>query len=114
LAFVHDLLVNNTGLSFSRETLYGTYVFLALATGIVFGLSYWVSLKNFERAGLAYMGFSLLKMMAFVLYLLPALKADEPALKPVILQQLVVYLLFLAFEAGSVFRLLSKGSRIDL
>jgi len=52
--------------------------------------------------------------MAFVLYLLPALKADEPALKPVILQQLVVYLLFLAFEAGSVFRLLSKGSRIDL
>lgn len=83
---------------------------MALATLVVFGLSYWVSVRNFERAGLAYMGFSLLKMMVFVLYLLPALKAGDPDLKPIILQQLVVYLLFLAFEAGSVFRLLAKSS----
>jgi hypothetical protein len=106
---LHDVVVNNTDLEFSRNSLYGTYIFLALATLVVFSLSYWVSRKNFERAGLAYMGFSLLKMMAFVLYLLPALKADDPDLKPIILQQLVVYLLFLAFEAGSVFRLLGKG-----
>lgn len=104
------MLVNQTDLDFSRDKLYGTYIFLALATLVVFGLTYWVSVRNFERAGLAYMGFSLLKMMAFVLYLLPALKAGDPTLKPIILQQLVVYLLFLAFEAGSVFRLLAKST----
>ncbi len=109
MAFVHDQLVRNTDLEFHRELLYGTYIFMALATFIVYGLSYWVSRKSFERAGLAYMGFSLLKMMAFILYLLPALKADDPAMKEIILQQLMVYLVFLVFEAASVFRLLRGG-----
>ena len=109
LAFLHDQVVRYTDLEFNREVLFGTYIFLALATMVVYGLTLWVSIRNFERAGLAYMGFGLLKMMAFVLYLLPALKAGDPSLKPLILQQLAVYLLFLAFEAASIFRLLNKG-----
>ena len=84
-------------------------MFLGVATLVVYGLSYWVSIKNFERTGLAYMGFSLLKMMAFVLYLMPALKGGDPTSKPIIIQQLVVYLLFLAFEAASIFKLLRKA-----
>lgn len=109
MAFVHDLVVVNTDLAFSRSDLFATYIMLAIATAVVYSLSFWVSRKSFERAGLAYMGFSLLKMMAFVVFLLPALKSGDDSLKPVILQQLVVYLLFLAFEAASVFRMLRAG-----
>jgi uncharacterized membrane protein len=108
LAFIHDLLVMQTALIFSRNMLFGTYVFMAVATLVVFGLTFWVSRKNYERAGLSYLGFGLLKMMAFVLYLMPALKADDPALKSTIFQQLAVYLLFLAFEAASVYKLLRR------
>mgnify|MGYP006286679143 CR=1 FL=1 len=108
LAFLHDVLVMQTELSFSRQLLFGTYVFMTVATLMVFGLTFWVSIKNYERAGLAYMGFSLLKMMGFVIYLLPALKSGDTGLKAIILQQLVVYLIFLAFEAASVFKLLRR------
>lgn len=105
-ALLHDLLIRCTELSLARSELYEIYVLLLILSLLVYMAVHCVARKSFDRAGFAYMGASLLKMMAFVVYLLPLLRTEKPPDKPVIVQYLAVYLLFLIVEAAAVFKLL--------
>ncbi len=108
LAFAHDLLVRFTSLELSRYKLFEIHVFLAVLTLLSYMALQWVARKNYERAGFAFLGSSLLKMMASLLYLLPMIRSEAPELKSTVLQFLVAYILYLFLEAREVFTLLRK------
>lgn len=107
LAFAHDLIVGFTALSLSRENLFAIYIFLAALTFLVFLLVQWLARVNYERAGMAYLATGFLKMMASVVFLLPEIRMEEPP-KSYILQFMAAFLLFLAFEAVVLFKLLRQ------
>jgi len=89
---------------YSILSIYTFHVVSALAVAGIVTLV----LKNFkDYAGFAFMGTSLLKMLAAILFLLPGFLSDNKPSLINILNFFIPYFLFLIFEAVQVIKLIN-------
>lgn len=83
------------------------YAFHITAAYVVAGLIQLVHANYKDYAGFAFMGTSLLKMLAAILFLLPGFLSDNKPSFANIMNFFVPYFLFLIFEAIQVIRLIN-------
>lgn len=91
------------------------YLFHVVSALIVAGIIQLVYANSKDHAGFAFMGTSLLKMLAAILFLLPGFLSDDKPDFENILNFFVPYFLFLIFEAIQVIKLINpkESSKID-
>lgn len=87
---------------------FSIYLFHFLVTAIILvGL---IAVKNtyFEKTGFAFMAFSLLKMLASIIFLLPLIQAENMDYIPDVLAFFIPYFLFLLFEIFYAIKILNS------
>lgn len=95
IQFLLTQVVFETDLFYSNWSI---FVFLFLTTLVIYLIVAWVY-ENFEdKTGFAFMGLSLLKMFAAVVFLLPLLLSDIASALDSIFAFFIPYFLFLLFE----------------
>lgn len=90
------------------------YLFHVISAYAVAGIIHLVYVNSKDHAGYAFMGTSLLKMLAAILFLLPGFLSEEKPTFANLLNFFVPYFLFLIFEAIQVIKIINpKGSAQD-
>ena len=106
ILLLHYILDEFTGIV-TYYTLTSIYAFHIISALLVMGIIHWVYKKSKDHTGFAFMGTSLLKMLAAVIFLLPSFLADAKPDFGNILNFFIPYFLFLIFEAVQVVRLIN-------
>ena len=90
---------------YSTHTIYLFHFFVTLI--ILVGL---IAVKNtfYEKTGFAFMAFSLLKMLASVIFLLPLIQSEKNDYIPDVIAFFVPYFLFLLFEIFYAIKILNS------
>ncbi len=108
LIVVHFLIIQNLGGVDFYYSLASIYSFYVLATLIIYLALIFTYTKYHEYTGYTFMGASLLKMLAAVLFLLPML-LDKPAnLFFNIISFFIPYFLYLIFETVYAVKLINS------
>jgi hypothetical protein len=84
------------------------YVFHFILTLISYGFLLFVNKTFADKTGFAFMGFSLLKMLAAVVFLIPLLQSDVVSKIPDVSAFFIPYFLFLFIETFFAVKLLNK------
>ncbi len=108
LIVIHYLLIQNLdGINF-YYSLPAIYLFHVLATLVIYLALVFIYIKYQEYTGYTFMGASLLKMLAAVLFLLPMLlqKPENPFLN--IISFFIPYFLYLIFETIYAVKLINS------
>ena len=84
------------------------YLFHLVITLISYGFLLFVNRTFADKTGFAFMGFSLFKMMAAIVFLIPLIQSDLESQIPDVSAFFISYFLYLFFETLFAVRLLSK------
>lgn len=99
--------------NFVEATLYystvSNYAFHILATILIYAILLYINLNFEDKTGFAFMGMGLLKMLAAVLFLLPALLNDEVSIFAQVIAFFVPYFIFLIFETTFAVKLINHN-----
>ncbi|SHF70723.1 hypothetical protein SAMN05444483_102122 [Salegentibacter echinorum] len=87
---------------------YSIYIFHGVATSIIYGILVLVYRNFKDKTGFAFMGLSLLKMLAAVLFLLPLVLSEANAIFANILIFFIPYFLFLVLETLYAVKLINR------
>lgn len=87
--------------------LWGIYLFFILSTGLIYAVLLYIQQNYPEKTGFAFMGFSLLKMLAALIFLFPLILSGIPSAFPNIMSFFIPYFLFLIFETIYVVKLIN-------
>jgi uncharacterized membrane protein len=88
---------------------YSIYIFHFSATFLIYVVLVFIYRKFSDKAGFAFMGLSLLKMFAAVIFLLPLVLSEVNAVFANILAFFIPYFLFLVFETLYAVKLINKA-----
>ncbi|WP_081208097.1 hypothetical protein [Salegentibacter sediminis] len=108
LLFVTQYLLLN--FIFESELFYpvwAVYLFHFFATFIIYSILIWVHHNFQDKTGFAFMGLSLLKMLAAIVFLLPLILSEVSSVFLNILAFFIPYFLFLIFETLYVVKLIN-------
>lgn len=94
-------------ISFFYST-WSIYVFHVVITLFSYGFLLFVNKTFADKTGFAFMGFSLIKMMAAIVFLIPLIQSDLKSQIPDVSAFFIPYFLYLFFETLFAVRLLSK------
>jgi hypothetical protein len=83
------------------------YAFHIISAFFVAGIIQWIHANYKDYAGFAFMGTSLFKMLAAILFLLPGFLSDDKPSFTNILNFFVPYFIYLVFEAIQVIKLIN-------
>lgn len=86
---------------------YGIYLFHFLATFFIYLLLVWIYQNFRDKAGFAFMGASLLKMLAAIIFLLPMLLNNTGNAFGDLLTFFIPYFFYLVFETFYAVRLIN-------
>jgi hypothetical protein len=84
------------------------YLFHLVITLVSYGFLLFVNKTFADKTGFAFMGFSLFKMMAAIVFLIPLIQSDLKSQIPDVSAFFIPYFLYLFFETLFAVRLLSK------
>lgn len=84
------------------------YVFHLVITLCSYGFLIFVNKTFADKTGFAFMGFSLIKMMAAIVFLIPLLQSDHKSQVPDVSAFFIPYFLFLFFETLFAIRLINN------
>ena len=84
------------------------YLFHLVITLVSYGFLLFVNKTFADKTGFAFMGFSLFKMMAAIVFLIPLIQSDLKSQIPDVSAFFIPYFLYLFFETMFAVRLLSK------
>ena len=103
--FSISVFFENTSFFYSTWSI---YVFHLALTLISYGFLLFVNKTFADKTGFAFMGFSLLKMLAAIVFLIPLLQSDVGSKIPDVSAFFIPYFLFLFTETFFAVRLLNK------
>ena len=103
--FSISVFFENTSFFYSTWSI---YVFHLALTLISYGFLLFVNKTFADKTGFAFMGFSLLKMLAAIVFLIPLLQSDVVSKIPDVSAFFIPYFLFLFTETFFAVRLLNK------
>ena len=98
LFLIQYLLLNYLFESDLFYPVWAIYLFHFLATLIIYSILVWIHQNFQDKTGFAFMGLSLLKMLAAVIFLLPLILSGSTSTFLNILAFFIPYFLFLIFE----------------
>ncbi|WP_188049310.1 hypothetical protein [Flavobacterium sp. GP15] len=109
LFFVQYYLIETffKNISFYYST-WSIYLFHLVVTLLSYSFLLFVNKTFADKTGFAFMGFSLIKMMASIVFLIPLLQSDLKSQIPDVSAFFIPYFLFLFFETFFAVRLISK------
>ena len=109
LFFVQFYLIQTffQNISFYYST-WSIYLFHLVVTLLSYSFLLFVNKTFADKTGFAFMGFSLIKMMASIVFLIPLLQSDLKSQIPDVSAFFIPYFLFLFFETFFAVRLISK------
>lgn len=109
LFFVQFYLIETffKNISFYYST-WSIYLFHLVVTLLSYSFLLFVNKTFADKTGFAFMGFSLIKMMASIVFLIPLLQSDLKSQIPDVSAFFIPYFLFLFFETFFAVRLISK------
>jgi hypothetical protein len=110
---IHGVLDNVFSI-ITYYSLLSIYLFHVVSALSVAGIVQLVYMKSKDHAGFAFMGTSLLKMLAAILFLLPGFLSEDQPTFANILNFFVPYFLFLIFEAIQVIQLINPKSPSEI
>lgn len=109
LFFIQNYII---GSFFQNSTFFystwSIYLFHLVITLISYGFLLFVNRTFADKTGFAFMGFSLFKMMAAIVFLIPLIQSDLESQIPDVSAFFISYFLYLFFETLFAVRLLSK------
>jgi len=82
--------------------------FLYISSSIVCITTYYVNKQFPDKTGFTFLGFSILKMLATIIFLMPFLRSEIENKTPTILHFFVLYFIVLFIETVYVVRLINK------
>lgn len=85
------------------------YAFHILATLFIYSILLFINHNFKDKTGFTFMGLGLLKMLAAVLFLLPALLDDEVSIFAQVIAFFIPYFIFLIFETTFAVRLINHN-----
>lgn len=99
--------------SFFEKTLFfystwSIYVFHFIVTVLSYAFLIFVNKTFADKTGFAFMGLSLIKMMAAIVFLIPLLQSDLKSKIPDVSAFFIPYFLYLFFETFFAIRLINK------
>ena len=103
--FSISVFFENTSFFYSTWSI---YVFHLALTLISYGFLLFVNKTFADKTGFAFMGFSLLKMLAAIVFLIPLLQSDVVSKIPDVSAFFIPYFLFLFTETFFAVKLLNK------
>ena len=83
-----------------------TYIYLLVLTLVSFAIVLIAGSKKYERAGFAFLGLALIKLMVTFAFLWPIISTDDEAVKPYLLHFFTLYFIYLGFEAWQVVKVI--------
>jgi len=99
--------------NFVEVTLYystvSNYAFHILATLFIYSILLFINRNFQDKTGFTFMGLGLLKMLAAVLFLLPALLDDEVSIFAQVIAFFIPYFIFLILETTFAVRLINHN-----
>jgi len=103
--FSISIFFENTSFFYSTWSIYVFHLTLNL---ISYGFLLFVNKTFADKTGFAFMGFSLLKMLAAIVFLIPLLQSDVVSKIPDVGAFFIPYFLYLSIETFFAVRLLNK------
>jgi hypothetical protein len=103
--FSIDVFFENTFFFYSTWSI---YIFHLILTLISYGFLLFVNKTFADKTGFAFMGFSLIKMLAAIVFLIPLLQSDVVSKIPDVSAFFIPYFLFLFTETFFAVKLLNK------
>lgn len=98
---------------FLQEELYyplwSIYLFLVLASLLIYSILVFINQNFSDKTGFVFMGLSLLKMLAALLFLLPLMLSGTASIFLNIISFFVPYFLFLIFETISAVKIINSN-----
>ena len=109
LFFIQNYIIGSffQNITFFYST-WSIYLFHLVITLISYGFLLFVNRTFADKTGFAFMGFSLFKMMAAIVFLIPLIQSDLESQIPDVSAFFISYFLYLFFETLFAVRLLSK------
>ena len=109
LFFIQNYIIGSffQNITFFYST-WSIYLFHLVITLISYGFLLFVNRTFADKTGFAFMGFSLFKMMAAIVFLIPLIQSDLESQIPDVRAFFIPYFLYLFFETLFAVRLLSK------
>ena len=109
LFFIQNYIIGSffQNITFFYST-WSIYLFHLVITLISYGFLLFVNRTFADKTGFAFMGFSLFKMMAAIVFLIPLIQSDLESQIPDVIAFFIPYFLYLFFETLFAVRLLSK------
>lgn len=109
LFFIQNYIIGSffQNITFFYST-WSIYLFHLVITLISYGFLLFVNRTFADKTGFAFMGFSLFKMMAAIVFLIPLIQSDLESQIPDVSAFFIPYFLYLFFETLFAVRLLSK------
>lgn len=108
LAGGHYLLSTNTSITPGVADVFRIHVFIVILTVAVYATVVAVGRVNYDRAGFAFLGLSLIKLMISVAFLWPSIKGTGEADQLYVFNFFAVYFIFLVFELREVVVLIKR------
>lgn len=108
LAGGHYLLSNYTTITPEVADIFRIHVFIVILTVAVYATVVAVGRVSYDRAGFAFLGLSLIKLMISVAFLWPSIKGTGQADQIYVFNFFAVYFVFLAFELREVVLLIKR------
>lgn len=106
LALAHWALVEYTALSLPRESLFGMHIFIVVLTLASFAGVVLIRKASYDLVAFGFLGLSLFKMMASLIYLWPVISSENPDMESRVMHFFAIYFIYLFIEALEVMKLL--------
>lgn len=110
LAGVHYLIGYYTNLTPKLSRVIGFHIFISLMTIAVYAIVVAVGRSTYDRAGFAYLGLGLIKMMGGVAFLWPRLQNESVDNQVYVVNFFTLFFIYLVFEAWEVVQLIRRHS----
>lgn len=100
------LMVHFTAHNLTVGELAGAYGYIVILTVLSFTIVLIAGSKKYERAGFAFLGLALIKLMVTFAFLWPKISSDDEGVKPYLFHFFALYFVYLAFEAWQVVKVI--------
>ncbi len=106
LAGLSYLIIHFTPHQLAVDELVGAYGYLVGLTLLSFAIVLIAGSKKYERAGFAFLGLALIKLMITFAFLWPKISAKDEGVKPYLFHFFALYFIYLVFEAWQVVKVI--------
>ncbi|HRW21615.1 MAG TPA: hypothetical protein PLO05_03445 [Bacteroidales bacterium] len=110
---IHYLLSKALTILHSEQLMFDVHIFMFLLTAGGIIASLYLLKKRSQFVGFAFVGVSVLKMLLSTIFLYPIIKGELDNPKVYVVQFIIIYFVYLAYEVLYIINLLKSSNSLD-